>query len=567
MRLMRTASLAWILTAASVSSPAFAQSSGFALNRFEPSERGSDWFSVESLDLRGDNRLGAGVVGDWAYKPMVLYDRDGDEVSALVEHQLFVHLGANWVFADRLRFAFSIPVLLLNTGDAVDEGTNLGDLRFGGDLRFFGEYGDAITMAGGLQLHLPTGSQDAFTGDGKVRVAPRLLAAGDIGPFTYAGHIGVNFRSRHEDFAGEPFGTELLFAAAAGVRSSDGKLTVGPELYGSTVVSDGGNGMFDRRTTPFELMAGAHYRVGDAWRLGAGMGPGITRGVGAPQFRVLANIEWFPDVAKEPAPPPDMDGDGILDRDDACPTVPGLASDDPSKHGCPPPADRDNDGVPDELDACPDEAGVATADPRTNGCPPPKDRDGDGIEDSRDACPDEPGVVNDDPKKNGCPAPKDRDGDGILDDQDACPDVAGTANLADPKKHGCPKAQIVGTQIQILDRVEFDTNKATLRAESDPVLNAVQAILQAHPEIIKVVVQGHTDNRGTAAHNLGLSRRRAAAVAQWLVDHGIDRERLTSEGLGLTKPIDTNDTEEGRQNNRRVEFHINARNEPADAAK
>ncbi len=69
-------------------------------------------------------------------------------------------------------------------------------------------------------------------------------------------------------------------------------------------------------------------------------------------------------------------------------------------------------------------------------------------------------------------------------------------------------------------------------------------------------MEGHTDNRGSAAYNKALSQRRAASVVNWLVSRGIDKKRLSSKGMGLEKPIDTNDTDEGRQNNRRVEFHI-----------
>ena len=111
-------------------------------------------------------------------------------------------------------------------------------------------------------------------------------------------------------------------------------------------------------------------------------------------------------------------------------------------------------------------------------------------------------------------------------------------------------------QIVILERVEFDTGKATIRPESESLLQAVAEVLQEHPELLRVAVDGHTDNRGGAAYNRDLSRRRGAAVVKWLVDNGIDASRLESRGFGPDKPRDSNDTEEGRQNNRRVEFNI-----------
>jgi outer membrane protein OmpA-like peptidoglycan-associated protein len=239
--------------------------------------------------------------------------------------------------------------------------------------------------------------------------------------------------------------------------------------------------------------------------------------------------------------------------------VPGVHTDDPSTNGCPPPepppppADRDHDGVPDDVDACPDVAGVKTDDPKTNGCPP--DRDHDGILDADDACPDVPGVKTSDPKTNGCPPDPDRDKDGIPNEQDACPDTPGPKN-ADPKKNGCPEAAIVGKQIVILEQVRFATGSAKILPASDTVLNAVLTVLTQHAEIKRLRIEGHTDNVGSAAMNKALSGKRAAAVVAWLVKHGVDTSRLSSEGFGLERPINTNDTSEGRQNNRRVEFHI-----------
>ena len=547
--------------------PAYAQTttqSGFALNRFDPSERGSDWFALESLDLRGHNRWAVGVVGDWAYKPLVLYDSAGDERTAIVKHQAFAHVGASAILWDRVRFALSAPILAYQDGEEgrsgntiypTKTGGGIGDLRLGADVRLLGKYGSAFTMAAGLQLWLPTGSRDAYTSDGTVRVQPRVTAAGDVGPFTYAARVGFNIRPQTDEVGGSPMGSELSFGAAAGLRLADRRLTIGPELYGSTVVTDS-DALFKKRTTPFEVIFGAHYQFADNWRLGAGVGPGLTRGFGSPQVRGLLSLEFFPVYKEAVPPPPDRDRDGIVDTADACPDVAGPPNQDPAKNGCPPPPDRDGDGVIDAEDACPDVAGVASQDPKTNGCPPPPpDRDGDGVLDKDDACIDVAGVPTQDPKTNGCPPPTDKDGDGILDPEDACPDQPGPKDV-DPKKNGCPAARIEQGQIKILQQVKFETAKAVIRPESDSILEAVSKILKEHPEVKALSVEGHTDNRGNAALNKVLSQNRAKAVVTWLVKHGIEKGRLTSAGFGQERPIDTNDTDEGRQNNRRVEFHI-----------
>ncbi len=250
-------------------------------------------------------------------------------------------------------------------------------------------------------------------------------------------------------------------------------------------------------------------------------------------------------------PDPDNDGDGIVDADDACPLEPGVRSDDPKKNGCPRP-DRDKDGIADADDACPLVPGAASADPKKNGCPP--DRDEDGVPDGEDACPDVKGFASPDPKKNGCP--RDTDGDSFRDDTDACPRERGHAD-PDPTKHGCPKAvRVTEKNVVILQQVQFDTDRATIKPVSDPLLDEVAQVLKEHPEILLIEIQGHTDDRGTDEHNRVLSQNRANSVMAALVRRGIDSTRLTAQGYGRDQPIDDNKTEAGRQRNRRVQFKI-----------
>jgi OOP family OmpA-OmpF porin len=536
---------------------------GFALNRFEPSERGSDWFALESLNLKGNGRWATGVVGDWSHRPLVLYDEAGNEVQALLGDQLYAYIGGSVVFADRIRMGLTFPVMLVSSGDPADagvptvpvsSGANVGDLRLSGDVRLFGEHRDVITMALGVHVHAPTGSSGALSSDGKFRAQPHLLAAGRIGSFEYAGRTGMNLRGT-SNFAGAEFGSEWVFAAAAGVRMLNDQLLVGPELWGGTLVSSS-IGAFDQEGTPVEALLGAHYHVHE-WHFGFGAGPGLSRGLGTPQLRMLASLQWVQDEAEpviEPPPPLDRDGDTIIDANDACPLEAGPQSSEPNKNGCPLPKDGDADGILDPDDACPAQAGEKSDDPRQHGCPPP-DSDGDGVLDRDDACVSEAGVASTDRAKNGCPLPKDSDGDTITDDLDACPQLAGEPD-PEPTKNGCPRVRLQGDEVKVLDRIEFENAKATLTSESEPVLQAVAKLLNEHPEIKVLDVQGHTDSRGQRLKNVDLSRRRAAAVMRWLIDHGIAAKRLTSRGFGPDRPLDDNGTDAGRQRNRRVEFHV-----------
>jgi outer membrane protein OmpA-like peptidoglycan-associated protein len=289
--------------------------------------------------------------------------------------------------------------------------------------------------------------------------------------------------------------------------------------------------------------------IGDQVRVNAGFGTFIVKGYGAPAYRGVLSVEWAPGYTK-----PDRDNDGIPDDEDACPDVPGVRTDDPKTNGCPIVArDRDGDGVPDDQDACPDVAGVRTNDPKTNGCP--SDRDHDTIIDVEDACPDVPGVRTDDPKTNGCPPDPDRDKDGIPNEIDACPDNPGPKSN-DPKTSGCPRVFIKNSQIQILEQPKFDYNKSTIKPESDSLLTEVAKMMNDHPEIRHVRVEGHTDSTGSSEYNKKLSMQRAQSVVNWLAGHGVAKERLTAEGKGKESPMAPNDTEANRAINRRVEFHI-----------
>ena len=256
----------------------------------------------------------------------------------------------------------------------------------------------------------------------------------------------------------------------------------------------------------------------------------------------------------------DTDGDGIYDKEDACPEVAGL----PEFKGCP---DTDSDGIQDSEDACPDEAGTK----ELNGCP---DNDGDGIINSEDACPEDKGtkMMNGCPdadgdgvadkddncptvagaKENaGCPWP-DTDGDGVADKDDKCPTVAGTV-----ANNGCPEVSD-DTMKKLNDygkTILFNSGKSSFQKQTIPVLEAMTAILKEYPTA-KFSLEGHTDSTGSEASNQKLSEERAAAVKNFLIENGIDASRLSSKGFGESMPVDSNKTSKGKANNRRVEVKL-----------
>jgi outer membrane protein OmpA-like peptidoglycan-associated protein len=286
---------------------------------------------------------------------------------------------------------------------------------------------------------------------------------------------------------------------------------------------------------------------------------------------------------------PDKDGDKIPDRSDACPDLAGIAA----FNGCP---DRDGDSIIDPKDDCPDEAGLAIF----NGCP---DRDNDGIKDEDDACPDNYGPLSnqgcpdtdkdglfdflDDcpevygPKENkGCPWP-DTDNDGLLDKDDECPNLAGPiANRGCPYQDtdndgvldkdddcpvtpgtiankGCPEIEKEVEEIlkTAFDNLEFETGKDIIKEGSLPSLAELGEVLKKKPNW-GLQISGHTDNVGDDQKNLILSKKRAEAVKNFMIQQGIEANRLSTLYFGETMPVASNETTEGRQKNRRVEMMI-----------
>jgi hypothetical protein len=233
--------------------------------------------------------------------------------------------------------------------------------------------------------------------------------------------------------------------------------------------------------------------------------------------------------AKAAEPPKDSDGDGVYDDVDNCPgTAAGVKVD---SYGCP--LDGDRDGVYDSLDKCPNTpAGVKV---NTSGCP--LDSDGDGVYDYLDKCPATPKGVTVD--RSGCPL--DSDGDGVYDYMDQCPDTPKGATV---NERGC---------WAFGGNVFFDFNQSEIKSDAYPLLKEALNILEENPEM-RVEIQGHTDNKGPEAYNQTLSEKRAMAVKTYLIKQGIDAERLEIKGYGESDPIAPNDTEEGRQKNRRVRF-------------
>jgi outer membrane protein OmpA-like peptidoglycan-associated protein len=261
-----------------------------------------------------------------------------------------------------------------------------------------------------------------------------------------------------------------------------------------------------------------------------------------------------PDSSRTGCPAPDEDRDGVFGADDQCPTEAVGEHPDPARAGCPA-SDEDHDGVFGADDQCPTEAVGEHPNPERAGCAD-ADGDHDGVFDHGDQCPAEPAGIHPDSARAGCPAP-DRDHDNVPDAVDHCPDRAG-APSANPTRNGCPGLVVMENgALRILRPVQFRPNSAVILPVSFPLLNSVAEAMRTTPEILKLSIEGHTDDAGPDDRNLDLSRRRAAAVLTWLTTRGrVEAGRLVSEGFGETRPITPGTTPAIRAQNRRVEFRI-----------
>jgi OmpA-OmpF porin, OOP family len=256
---------------------------------------------------------------------------------------------------------------------------------------------------------------------------------------------------------------------------------------------------------------------------------GIAGNIGKPRVQYVA----------PPPPPPvvevpkDRDGDGVIDADDKCPDIAGIAS----LKGCP---DKDGDGIADGDDKCPETAGLV----KYGGCPVP-DTDKDGINDEMDKCITTPGVA----RYKGCPIP-DADNDGVNDEEDKCPNTAGPAS-----NYGCPeiKQAVIDKINYAAKNIFFATGSAKLLPKSFKPLNDVVKIM-GEDASLKLDIDGHTDSQGKPDKNQTLSENRAAAVKAYLTGKGVEESRMTATGHGQDEPVADNKTAAGRAKNRRVEL-------------
>lgn len=501
-----------VLSTFAFSQRAVAQARAFDLQLFLPPAAGGTTFTIDRPTLPRHLNAVFGLAGNYALEPFVRTEtraQDGTVLlsrSAVVRHLAQFEAMAALGLFEHLELGVSVPVAIIDSAQDAD-------LSFSPDYT----YGTAIGM-------------------GDVRLSAKIpLVRGD---FALAARLVTHLPSGdHENFLGMDYwiatpsvvmawnAGPLVVAAELGYRFRQRRTLPGFEQDDEVQASAG---VSVPLVEEVELIGEMHLRVGTGGRelrpnempweadvgvriwpirglsIEAGVGTGIHAGYGAPPLRAFAALRF------------------ATERGDSCTSGP-----------------EDYDGFEDG-DFCAD-----------------LDNDGDGIPDTEDECPNEAGPA----LNKGCPFP-DRDGDGVVDRFDNCPDEPGP-----PEFMGCPQRQLVELdekEIKIHDSIYFRRNGHVIERRSFELLEQLANVINSHPEITHIRIEGHTDSTGRRAYNVSLSQKRARSVMQHLIRHGkVDRRRLSAHGFGPDRPIIADArTDEEHAANRRVEFRIEVENEP-----
>ena len=579
-RSARTLLFAWLAVLAGFL-PAHAQD----IQNFRAAPGTQNYLSVDGARVPRHGEVIPSVLLHYGNQPLVVREEGGGVRESIVEHLATADLMLSLGLYERFDLAMAAPVHYV-TGDRVkdadQDGVALGDVRLLPKVRLLGSRkGTGFGAAIALPVSFPSGTPDAYVGSESISANPKLILEARITGVTLAANGGVRLRSGAK-IGNLDLGHEATYAAALGVPLGTDSLVAMGEVFGAAPIEEVSG---DAATTPLEAAAGLRWFLESGPVFTVGMGTGIIGDYGTPAARFMAGFAWHDRRYDE-------DHDGILDEIDQCPLEPEDRDNFQDADGCPD-TDNDQDGVPDDTDVCVndpedrdgwedsdgcvepdndldgllDEEDRCPNDPENfnnwedgDGCPDEiPDTDGDGFLDPDDLCPQQPedrdGFEDDD----GCPDP-DNDGDGVLDTTDQCPLEPEVIN-GYQDEDGCPdqgetKVRVTREKIEIDDKIYFESNRAIIKPISYSILNQLAAVLKAHPYIILVRIEGHTDDRGAARHNAKLSQARADAVREYIVAQGIEASRLESIGHGEERPIASNRNARGRAANRRVEFTI-----------
>ncbi|MSQ03956.1 MAG: hypothetical protein EXR71_19050 [Myxococcales bacterium] len=508
-------------------------------------------------------QLGAGLWFDYSDDPVVLVDGagarvspDGSDADGLVNSRVQAHAQVGLGISRFGSVTVDAPFVLSQDGFEAPQlgqgspakltSAGLGDIVVTPKAVLLDRDRYPVGLSLAVPVGIPTGTPSAFLGEGAISATPQAIFEWSDDKlhtrayrvrFSAMGGLLLREEARLQDTR---LGNAFTYGAAAGFRVAD-PVELNVELHGNSAGFRGSQ-------NAAEVLAGGKFLVQDLVAVSVGGGTGLFGGIGAPDFRVYAGVAFAPTL--DPASR-DTDRDHVPDGLDKCRNDPEDQDGFQDEDGCPE-LDNDADGREDTIDKCPDDPEDDDGFMDNDGCPEP-DNDKDGVADADDQCPTEPGS----PDLAGCPN-RDTDGDGIGDDLDRCPYDAEDVD-GDQDEDGCPDEGRVSVEkgfIRIRDLIYFDFNKVTIQERSNSLIDEIAKVIIANPQLLKIRIEGHTDDVGSDIANLRLSQGRAESVKAALAARGVETPRLDAAGFGEMRPIQPNDTEAHRAENRRVEFII-----------
>lgn len=570
---------------------------GFNVQQFQPSIDAQRMLWTNDTLLAPNKHTSGRFLLSYVNDPIAYENASGERTELVSDLTQLDLLGAHTRGAFRL--GLDVPLLLRTSGDITGGETGLGDISAQARWTALDRRADAVGVALALSTTLPTATVDAPLGLSGLGWGIEAIVDKEVGDLLLAANIG--HRGQPEvQLENLEWDDQFIGRLGAGYALSDAAGLSG-ELATAMVYSSIGDG-----GSPAEVLAGGYRRVARTLMFRGGVGTGLNNAVGTPKLRVVLALGY------EPVDDRDSDNDGIYDRVDVCPDAPEDLDAVEDGDGCPEPtlltvSVVDPSGAP--IDgatwALGGRAGGAGDETDLFGGSYPLSATAPGhIPVSRDVqIPDaaqhvvtitmepaaQPGrlvvlVVDADNQ----PIPGARwqvQGAGIAEQEAgaAAPLAAGehsvrvTAEGYLPQRQpltiaagaeqtvtvtlAAAQATVRGDRIDLEGSVYFETSRAAIKAESHKLLSDVATILEAHPELLRIRIEGHTDSRGSAAYNKSLSQERAEAVRAHLIALGVAAERLDAIGYGEERPLVGGDSAAAWEKNRRVDFFVEERSD------
>jgi outer membrane protein OmpA-like peptidoglycan-associated protein len=584
-----------ILFVLSVASTAAAQS--VTLDQYRPAPTPDDGFALERPTDPGHLRAMFGAHLSYALHPLTFVPEATPDMRVrLVEHQLSLNVTAALGLFDRFLAYVRLPFVLLMEGQTVRgspeaDGAGLGDLTLGARYVLHEQADDMFRLAVSLGVSAPTARAanegQQLTGEPGAAFWPQLIA--EVRPIDIL-HITATLGGRFREDASPPnldVSHELTWGLGVGVQVVPEYLELRLETFSSVSLTRFG----EAGTTPWELLLGARTEPVDGLTIGLAGSIGLTNGYGNPAFRGVLTVGYA--LEGEPAPgapveeqrveevvvvapapdtaPIDVEDPRVVEGPRRSPTAVALERDvapappvraigvEQRPARIPTELARATGRIPVNAQSQPAQVAVQPPQARAAIRQDPRyrtmDRDGDRVVDADDLCPLDREDYDEIDDQDGCPE-ENADDDALADVDDHCPLTAG--DTRDGACGGCPANACIATggTIEIGQQVRFATGNDQILPESEGVLRDVLSIVSSNTQILRVRIEGHTDNAGNPESNRQLSLTRARAVIVWLVNHGLHPSRLEGWGCGQDHPIASNNRPAGRTQNRRVEFII-----------